>query len=101
MGLDQLIAQERVSPFTDEDRVMHTSKMVERTFGVELSTLGRVEMKNGQAALIFSANGADHSLSWARRPNGSIVWYLDGSDDPLVLGGSDRALARLLAHVES
>lgn len=99
MGLNELIPQERVSPFSPDDRIMHTTKMVERTFGVELSTLGRVEMQDGQAVLMFSANGADHSLAWARRPAGAIVWYLDGSDDPLILGGSDKALTRLLAHV--
>jgi hypothetical protein len=95
MALNDLMAEQVESPITEEDRIMHTTKMVERAFGRPVSDLGEVSFKDGKAVLLFDYNGKKHTLAWARQSSGAIFWYLDDSTRPLVLGQSDRALGRL------
>jgi len=95
MALNDLMAERAASPITDEDRVMHTTKMVERAFGRPVGDLGEVTFKDGNAVLLFDYAGAKHTLRWARQSSGAIFWYLDDSPKPLVLGQAERALGRL------
>lgn len=89
--------QVRPSPFTPEDRLMHTTKMVERTFGRPAEEVGRVELDGERAVLIVSWAGKDRKLRWARSSRGAIQWYVDDDPTPIVLGTSTTA-PRLLAQ---
>lgn len=95
MPLQDLVQQESTGVITDADRIMHTTKMVERTFGVAASNLGDVVVQDGRAVLSFDYAGAKHTLRWERQSSGGIFWYLDGSAKAIVLSSSDRALTRL------
>lgn len=97
MALNDLMAEQAASPITDEDRIMHTTKMVERAFGRPVGNLGEVTFKDGNAVLLFDYKGTKHTLRWARQSSGAIFWYLDDSTRPLVLGQAERALGRLQA----
>jgi len=100
MPIDDLITSTRPSPFTSEDRISHTTKMVERTFGRPVADLGEVVMVDGVAVLGFKYADEAHTLAWRRQQNGAIFWYLDGGERPIVLSDSTRALARLQAALE-
>lgn len=95
MGLAELVKGAAESVITEDDRIAHTTKMVERAFGRPVEDLGEVAYRDGQAVLLFDYAGAKHTLSWARQSSGAIFWYIDGSERPLVLGQQDRALSRL------
>jgi hypothetical protein len=95
MGLEELVNGAAASVITEEDRIMHTQKMVERAFGRPVSDLGEVTMKDGQAVLSFDYAGAKHTLRWARQSSGAIFWFVDDSAKPLVLGQQERAISRL------
>ena len=96
MGLQELLDVATEGVITEEDRLMHTAKMVERAFGRPVADLGEVSMlSDGQAVLSFDYSGKKHTLRWARQSSGAIFWFLDDSARPLVLGQQERALARL------
>jgi hypothetical protein len=99
MAFSDIAAQESESPFTDDDRMMHTSKLAERTFGRSVDELGQVVMQDGRAVLQISHDGANHTLAWSRAPSGAIFWYLDGSAEPLALQGGDRAVTAVLKAI--
>lgn len=96
MALTDLIPQ----PVTisDEDRVAQTVTLIERSFDTEIGNLGAVEMRDGKPTLIFSHEGAEHTLTWERQASGAIFWWLDG-DTKIILGGPDRAAKVLLQAV--
>ena len=96
MPLDDLLQQEAASPFSEEDHIAHTTKFAERAFGRPVEDLGRVEWRDDRAVLVFDYNGQQHTLSWARQPNGAIWWYVNDDPKPLILGQSERA-AQVLA----
>jgi hypothetical protein len=95
MGLEELVNQAAESVITPEDRVMHTTKMVERAFGRPVVDLGEVVLQDGVAVLAFDYGGKKHTLRWARQSSGAIFWYIDASEKALVLGQQERALGRL------
>jgi hypothetical protein len=95
MGVEQLAGEVRASPFTDDDRIMHTRKMVERSFGRSVEELGTVEMREGGAVLVFDWGGKQHTMRWVRGGRGHVSWYVDDDPAPLVLGSVDQAAGRL------
>jgi len=97
MSIQDLAKASTTSVFTEDDRIMHTQKMVERTFGMPASDLGQIILLNSHAILSFEYNGQVHTLRWQRTERGAIVWYLDESERSIVLGEQARALARLFA----
>jgi len=100
MGFQELLAEGTSGVITEEDRLMHTAKMVERAFGRPVADLGEVSMlSDGRAVLSFDYSGKKHTLGWVRQSSGAIFWYLDDSTRPLVLGQQERALARLHAEL--
>jgi hypothetical protein len=96
MGLEELTTKSPASIFSDEDRIMHTTKMVERTFGVEASQIGEIVMKDDRAVLNFNYKGTQHTLRWERTGRGGIVWFVDDSTQGIVLGEPGRAMQRLV-----
>jgi hypothetical protein len=100
MALDQLANQARESVITEDDRIMHTTKMVERSFGLPVADLGTVAMVDGNAVLKFDYAGGAHTLRWARQSSGAIFWYVDASEKPLVLGSAEKALSRLRERLD-
>lgn len=100
MALENLLNLEQQSVITDDDRIMHTTKMVERTLGVSVADLGTVEIRDGQAVLVFSYKGTPHTMRWERQSSGAIFWFLDNSDHKLILGESGRAFQRLRAALD-
>lgn len=101
MALADLVNQERESPFTDDDRIAHTSKLAERTFGRPVEEIGQVVLQDGRAVLLVNHDGRDRALHWERSPNGSIFWYADGGTQPIALQGGDRAVATLVRALGS
>lgn len=99
MASEQWAEQERSSVFTSDDRLMHTTKMVERSFGRSVEEVGRVEMDGDRAVLVVSYGGREHKLRWSRQGNGSIFWFVDDNPTPLVLGTSDSAARRLVERL--
>jgi hypothetical protein len=100
MPLEELINQARTSPFTDEDRLDHLRKQVERQFGVAADSLGTVEIRDGKAVVVFDHNGATHIMSWQRQARGEIYWYIDGAEKGINLGDQGRALQRLMDRLD-
>lgn len=94
MALESLVGT-RVDPFTPEDRIMHTEKVAERTFGVPASELGTVEMSGDRAVLIVEVDGKKRVLRWKRHTRGQIQWFVDDNETPLALSGGNNVLARL------
>lgn len=99
MPFSDLVSQESESPFSDDDRIMHTAKLAERTFGRSADEIGQVVIQEGRAVLQISHDGQNHTLAWSRSPNGSIFWFLDGSAEPLALQGGDRAVNAVLRAI--
>lgn len=95
MGIEQLSSEARQSPFTEEDRIMHTTKMVERTFGRPAADIGTVEMQGDRAVLVIDWGGKKRTLRWTRTGKGAIHWFVDDDPTPLVLGTSGQATGRL------
>lgn len=83
------------SSFTPEDRVMHTTKYAERSFGAPIADIGTVEADGPVASLTVIVDGTAYKLRWARQPNGQILWFVDGDDRPLPAGPTSRALVAL------
>lgn len=96
MGIEEIAAVSPASIFSEEDRIMHTTKMVERTFGIPFADLGQVVMQGDRAVLSFSYNGAQHTLRWERTERGGINWFVDDSTQAIVLGEPGRAMQRLI-----
>lgn len=94
MPLENLVGT-RVDPFTPEDRIMHTEKMTERTFGVPASELGVVQMDGDRAVLIIEVDGKKRVLRWKRHQRGQVQWFVDDNEKPLGLSGGGNVLARL------
>jgi hypothetical protein len=86
---------ERESPFSAADRAMHVTKYAERSFGAPIGDIGTVETDGSSAWLVVTVDGTAYKLRWARQPNGSIFWFVDGDDRPLTGGPSSRGLAQL------
>jgi len=86
---------DRESPFSAEDRAMHTTKYAERSFGASIGDIGTVAAEGNSAVLVVTVEGTAYKLRWARQPNGQILWFVDGDDRPLVPGPSSRGLAQL------
>lgn len=101
MALDQLVNQEREQVITEDDRIMHTTKMVERSFGMPVAELGSVAIADGQAVLNFDYASKKHTLRWARQSSGAIFWFLDDNTKHLVLGSADKALSRLRERLDT
>lgn len=95
MPIDDLVSSERVSPFSEQDRIDHTQKQVQRTFGVDASELGTIQPDGDRAVLVINHNGKERRLSWRRGQRGVINWHLDDSEKPLTLSGGNNPLARL------
>ena len=101
MALETLTGGDRVSPFTPEDRIDHMRKQVARTFGVEASELGTIEVEGDTATLVVEHAGRQRRLTWRRGQRGAIMWHLDGSDRPLLLSGGNNPLARLRVSLDA
>lgn len=95
MPLGDLVSSERSSPFSEDDRIMHTTKQVERAFGVPVDQVGEVVMDGDRAVLRVEFGGTQHLLRWERDGHGQIFWYADDNPTRIVLGGQDRAAQRL------
>jgi len=95
MPLSELTGQARVSPFSEEDRIHHMQLMVQRTFGVEASELGTIEIDYDRGALVIQHDGKERRLRWRRGQRGAIHWHLDDNERPLRLSGGNNPLARL------
>jgi len=95
MSLQDLATAPKESPFSKEDRIMHTTKMVERTFGVSASELGTIEMDGDRAVLVLEVAGTRHVLRWRRSQRGQVQWFAGDDDKPLALAGGNNPLARL------
>lgn len=95
MPLSDLIGGERQSPFTDDDRLEHMRKHVERAFGRPAADVGEIGVKDGVAVLTVQHGGKSHQLTYQRDPYGGIVWNVVGRPGRIVLGTSDKAPANL------
>ena len=100
MPLESLVGT-RVDPFTSEDRIMLTEKMVERTFGVPASDLGTVQMEGDRAVLTMEVDGKKRTLRWKRHQRGQIQWFVDDNECALGLSGGNNVLARLYQELGS
>src|ERR1043165_752292 len=96
MGIEEITGVSGPSVFSQEDRIMNTTKMVERTFGLPVGDVGEVIMQDDRAVLSFTYKGAAHILRWLRTQRGGIAWYLDDSEQPILLGEPGRAMQRLV-----
>lgn len=95
MPLNDLIAPPL--ELSDEDKIAQTEKLIERTFNTTAAQLGEVKIIDGGAALVFTHNGAAHTLTWERDRNSAIVYKVDGKPVPGLGGeGSAMRLARWL-----
>jgi len=95
MSLSDLVDAPTTSPFSEDDRRMHTEKVVARTFGVEAAQLGTIEMDGDRAVLVIQHNGDRRVLRWRRSSRGDIQWYADEDERPLALSGGGNVLLRL------
>lgn len=95
MSLQDLVTAPKPSPFTAEDRIMHTTKVAERTFGVDVAQIGTVETDGDRAVLVLDVGGKRRVLRWQRHQRGQIQWFVDDNEKPLVLAGGNDPLARL------
>lgn len=100
MPLEDLTGAARVSPFTQEDRISHMEKMVQRVFGVEAAQLGTIEVVEDRPILVIEHGGKTRRLTWRRNPRGAIQWYADDSDTPLRLSGGNNPLERLRQELD-
>jgi len=101
MELEELVNDERSNPITDDDRISHTSKMVQRVFGVEAAQLGTVEVIDGKGVLVINRNGQQRRLRWARAPRAHVQWFLDDDPAPLRLSSARTPLIGLIAELDS
>lgn len=86
---------DRETPFSNEDRIMHTTKYAERSFDQPIDAIGTVEMRGKLAVLVVTVDGVAHELAWARQPNGHIMWFTLADSQPLPAGPSSRALTQI------
>ncbi|NJK81339.1 MAG: hypothetical protein HC914_16205 [Chloroflexaceae bacterium] len=98
MALSDLVAS-AAEPFTPEERIAQTEKLVQRTFGVPAGELGELAMLDGRPVLTIQHNGAAHALTWSRDPKGRVVWNVDGT--PAMGVGGDNALVKLARALDN
>jgi hypothetical protein len=99
MALETLLNEGKASPITDDDRIAHTSKVFARTFGVEASEVGAVELRDGRGVVVVELNGESHILRWRRSPRAHIQWFADGQEEPLALSAGASPIAALAAEL--
>lgn len=95
MALQTVLDEGRASPITDQDRIDHTTKMFARTFGVDVGTIGTVELVDGRGVVVVEHDGKTYQLRWRRAPRAHIQWFADDSEEPLALSRGSSPLAAL------
>jgi len=74
---------ERVSPFSEQDKIDHLGKFFERTFGFPASEVGTIEAHGTGALLKTIGASGPHTFGYARQSNGVLAWFMDMSDEPI------------------